>query len=50
MLLRSRMHCLSLCDNPSTGTGAGRKGMPPQQTNAESLTRLSVGVLQRVKK
>ena len=30
MLLRSRMHCLSLCDNPSTGTGAGRKGMPPR--------------------
>lgn len=30
MLLRSRMHCLSPCDNPSTGTGAGRKGTPPR--------------------
>ena len=30
MLLRSRMHCLSLCDNPNTGTGGGRKGMPPR--------------------
>lgn len=30
MLLRSRIHCLSLCDNPRTGTGAGRNGIPPR--------------------
>lgn len=40
ILLRSRMHCLSLSDKPNTGRGAGWKGIPPRPLSRKERRKL----------
>lgn len=40
MQLRSRMHCLSPCDNPRAGNAAGRNGIPARPLSIKECKKL----------